>query len=206
MNQDARERSIEVCAKRRIIIPRTLPLLEPVLHLKTLTEVLDRLFCLHAMAASSFAFGTAKALAWLQQERLEDCLVDVESDFLHRSVGDKRQFQLQIEGMWALAWCVGFHAELDFWKDCDDRFVQMLPNLKIGASSSDLRSQARTRPLDEVIGACDLAYCLHWAIRQAELDGTEPPAKLKPHVVVERRRALEWLLSELPWDEIELDT
>jgi hypothetical protein len=82
----------------------------------------------------------------------------------------------------------------------------MLPNLKVSQSSGDFRKKAHPRPLEQVVAACDLAYYLHWAIRQAELSGKQPPGNLKSYVVVERRRALEWLLSKEDWDEVPLDT
>ncbi len=82
----------------------------------------------------------------------------------------------------------------------------MLPNLKQSQSSTDFRKKANPRPLEQIVMACDLAYFLHWAIRQAELSGKQPPANLKPYVIVERRRALEWLLSKEAWDEVPLDT
>ncbi len=66
--------------------------------------------------------------------------------------------------------------------------------------------KARLRSDDQIVSAADLAYCLHWAIRQSELEGKRPPGKVPPYVVVERRRALEWLLSDEDWDDVPLDT
>jgi hypothetical protein len=54
--------------------------------------------------------------------------------------------------------------------------------------------------------ACDAAYCLHWGINQAGLDGIEPNPGLSYVVIAERRRALEWILNKENWDEITLDT
>jgi len=41
---------------------------------------------------------------------------------------------------------------------------------------------------------------------EAELIGEWIPGNLKPYVVVERRRALDWLLSKEAWDDVSLDT
>jgi hypothetical protein len=161
---------------------------------------------LTAVAAASYGFDRAKALAWLRQEELETSLTNTELHFLEKGEGRPQLFQAQIEGMWALAWALGLVPQLDFWKDCDSRFVAQLPNLKISQSSAELRSKAKLRPTDDVVAACDLAYCLHWTIRQAEIEGKQPRTGLKPYVVVERRRALEWLLSSESWDSVSLDT
>jgi hypothetical protein len=115
-------------------------------------------------------------------------------------------FKMQIEGMWALVWAMGMVNNMNFGQECDDHFVLMLPNLKQSQSSAAFRAQADPRSLQHVISALDLAYCLHWGIREAELVGQQLPRNLKPVIVVERRRAFEWLLSKDEWDEVQLDT
>jgi hypothetical protein len=43
-------------------------------------------------------------------------------------------------------------------------------------------------------------------MNQARLDARTQVGFVKPYVIVERRRALEWLLSREQWCDIELDT
>jgi hypothetical protein len=161
---------------------------------------------MNAVAATAYGFDKTKAAAWLNQEVLADSLSDQEKRFVFKGAGQPDRFKLQVEGMWALAWAMGIANELNFAKDCDNHFVMTLPNLKRSQGSTDFRTKANPRPLEQVAAACDLAYCLHWAIRQSELSDKRPPGNLKPYVVVERRRALEWLLSKEAWDEVPLDT
>jgi len=49
-------------------------------------------------------------------------------------------------------------------------------------------------------------YCMHWAARQSELEGTPLALPIDTRAVCERRYALEWLTSSADWDDIELDT
>jgi hypothetical protein len=84
--------------------------------------------------------------------------------------------------------------------------VLRLPDLKGNASSADFQSNAKLRPDEEIAAACDLAYCIHWAVRQSHLKGVKMSGKVQPYVVVERRRALEWLLTDASWEEVALDT
>jgi hypothetical protein len=198
--------SMDNAAKAGLSIPAHLPRLEDGLILRSRDDAVSRLLCLTAIGAASYGFDKAKSLAWLRQERLEAGLTKGEVAFLHEGEGLPQLFQVQIEGMWALAWALNFVAILDFWKNCDSRFVTMLPNLKANEAGDKWRLNARLRQPHEVIAACDLAYCLHWAVRQAEIERKPAPGNLKPYVVVERRRALEWLLSDEPWDGISLDT
>jgi hypothetical protein len=184
----------------------TLPLLDEGLQLRSSQEIAERILAMNVVAAAAYGFDKTRAIAWLKQERLVNSLTEEEKLFVFEGGGQSDRFKLQIEGMWALAWAMGMVKELDFATDCDSRFAQMLPNLKQNASSAAFRQQIRPRPLEQTVAACDLAYCLHWAIRDTELTGKRALRNLKPYVVVERRRALEWALSTEDWDEVSLDT
>ena len=53
----------------------------------------------------------------------------------------------------------------------------------------------------------DLFYCYHWACVEKQIRPETKIGKLNPEVVVERRKGLEWLISEeKDWDNISLDT
>jgi len=201
-----RQESSSIAAKAGINIPANLPLLDEKVSLRSVSEGTARLLSLTAIGATSYGFDKAKAREWLKQEKLVNSLTMPESDFLLLGKGAPKTFQIQIEAMWAIAWALGFVGELNFWKDCDNRFATMLPNLKTSQSGEDWRRRAKMRTVNEVFSACDLAYCLHWAVRQAQLEGKIPPGQLKAYVVEERRRALEWLLSDCSWDAVNLDT
>lgn len=129
-----------------------------------------------------------------------------ESSFLKTGVGDRMKFLNQIEGIWALTWSIGIVPVLDYGVCCSDDLVDLLPDLKRNGSSASFRGAAQVRPLQDLVAACDLAYCLHWAIRDSQLRNTKVPGKVAVHVIEERRQALEWLLTDEPWDEISLDT
>jgi hypothetical protein len=204
--EQIRAKSLRILAKAGLSIPIGLPVLDDGLQPRHQDEVLNRLLCMSPVAAASCGFDRAKSLAWLRQEKLVGSLTDAEIGFLERGEGPPEHFQAQIEGMWALAWALSLVLQLDFWKDCDNRFVALMPNLKVSQSGSELRRKAQLRPVGDLVAACDLAYCLHWVIRQAEIEGKEPPSGLRSYVIVERRRALEWLLSTESWDSISLDT
>lgn len=201
-----REQSIETAKQLGVNVSPTLPLLEAGLKMRCTDEAISRLLAMNAVAATAYGFDKNSAINWLNQEALTNSLSKQEKRFVFEAIGQPDHFKMQVESMWALAWAMGITGELNFASDCDNRFVTMLPNLKQSESSADFRKKARPRVLEQVVAACDLAYCLHWAIRQAELSGKRPPANLKPYIVVERRRALEWLLNEDAWDEVSLDT
>ena len=202
---DIRVSSRSVLAAHGLSVPDSLPTLD-VANLRTCEDILDRLFCLNAVAAASYGFEAVRAHSWLKREQLDENLTQSERSFLEEGQGERDAFRVQVEAMWALAWAVNVVPEIDFWRDCDSRFVNLLPNLNTGESVVRTMGQAALRANNQIVAACDLSYCLHWIIREALIKDDPFPPDLQPHVVIERRRALEWILSEDAWDRVNLDT
>jgi hypothetical protein len=201
-----RTESIQAAKRLGVDVLATLPLLDEGLEMRNAEETTSRILVMNVVAATAYGFDKGKAIAWLNQEALTDSLSEQEKRFVLEGVGQPARFKVQVEGAWALAWAMGITSELNFAKDCDNNFVTMLPNLKQSEPGGDFRKRANTRSLEQVAKACDLAYCLHWAIRQSELTGKPTLRNVKPYVIVERRRALDWLLSKEAWDEVSLNT
>jgi hypothetical protein len=201
-----RRQSLSIAASLGYEANNSLPLLEEPKRLRSTDVIVDRLLAMLCVAATAYGFDNLKASNWIKREAATDQLMKAERSFLATRFGDKNQFMRQIEGMWALAWAIGIVPELDFASPCSQEFVTLLPNLKADTSAAEFRSKSSVRPTAEILGALDLAYCIHWAIRNAELGGKNVPGKLAAWVVIERRRALEWLLSDNSWQDVEMDT
>lgn len=187
-------------------VNESLPLLDQSTVTRSRDDIVDRLLAMLCVAARAYGFDNQKATDWLNREAKADLLTDAERRYLKSKIGDRRLFMVQIEGMWALAWSINAVPILDFGKPCAQDFVSRLPDLKSDKSSRPFRGDAELRPASEIVAACDLAYCLHWAITDAQLKGVKIPGKVEAYVVVERRRASEWLLTDEHWDDISLDT
>ena len=68
-------------------------------------------------------------------------------------------------------------------------------------------AEARPVAFTEVLDQADLAYRMHWALREIRINGEEPPDGFNPGIVYERDYALSWLTSaNVAWDEVETDT
>ena len=50
----------------------------------------------------------------------------------------------------------------------------------------------------------DFYYLLHWHARNAQYHGQMWDPEIAPGVVLERRRALEWLFQDVPWEDVDL--
>ncbi len=188
-------------------INESLPFFEiPTEKVRSDSDVFARLMILHVVAACAYGFDRIKAKEWINQEGLGMNLTAAEAAFVNTGVGNTEQFKVQVEGMWALSWALGLVPRLDFSKGCDNQFALLLPNLKVLQPATLLRSKVNRPSFSEVVEACDLAYCLHWGIQQVRLTGEAMPSKVVPYVVIERRRALEWLICDDDWDSLSLDT
>lgn len=84
--------------------------------------------------------------------------------------------------------------------------MSFLPDLKKKENGQKITKVAQLRGPDEVLPQMDLYYCLHWALRDAELTNQSPKLSLQSRVIVERRLALEWYVSDFDWDKVSLDT
>jgi Domain of unknown function (DUF4272) len=201
-----RDNSILVTDSLGVPINSFLPLLDTPVQSRSKDEIFKRLMCLHVVAACAYGLNRAKAKEWVVQEGIAKDLTASEALYLNDGIGDSEQFKARIEGMWALCWALGFISHFDFSKVCDSQFVSLLPNLKILQAASTLKSRVICRQFSEIVQASDIAYCLHWGIRDAELTGKVLPSNIVDYVIIERRRALDWLISNYEWDDISLDT
>jgi hypothetical protein len=200
-----RKFSLETAKRLGFSVSESLPLLDPIDRSRSQVEIINRLLAMNCVAACAYGFDRNRALQWAMRESANESLTPKELRFLRGDPCDKTQFMLQIEGMWALGWCLNHVSELDFSAECSSSFVQILPDLKHDQASTAFRKSSSLRPLDAIVAQCDLAYCLHSGLVDRGLT-----AKLKlgiqPFAIIERRRALEWAISDDPWDELSLDT
>ena len=71
----------------------------------------------------------------------------------------------------------------------------------IGLPSDKLRN------IEKILDMLDLFYCYHWACVEKQIKPETNIGNLNPEVVIERRKGLEWLISEeKDWNDISLDT
>lgn len=208
MTSSIRERSLAEAHRLNYPVNPNLPELDEPQNIRTTAEAAHRMLALHAVVASSCGFPKAKALEWLNREGLAGALETEEKQFfaITASESQNNAMQWQVEALWALAWGLRCHDALDFTDSCADDFVFMLPDLKSGAATGAFLSGLTIRSNEEVVAACDLAYCLHWGAREAALSAKAIKGAVPENVVRERRRALEWLITDDGWYEVSLDT
>ncbi len=144
----------------------------------------------------------------LKKFGVEDALLEKE----RRLYGDSYTQQDAIdvawtyEAYWAVVWSLGLVDDIKEANDiCDcQKAILLVSQCK---SYEDFRKQCHTRSVDEILDMLDLYYRYDWACVEKRVHPQTPIGNLNPEVVNERRRGLEWLVSEQSdWNEISLDT
>lgn len=122
---------------------------------------------------------------------------------------DVIRFSWRLEAMVFLAWCGGLVESLPLPRQASgvDTILPLYPH-DLGDATM-LREALRLRGKAEILDWADLLYRLHWAVRDAQLNGREPPAGLNPGMVLEWHHAANWMIgyeSQDDWDAVSTET
>lgn len=175
--------------------------------LRSAREVADRLLALAIVAVKGEGLEHDRVLQLATERQAWDLFTAKEAAFIRDpspSEHDRIQFVWRYEAAWVLLWALDPDAGPLPYPDsiCDvpllAQTVRDTPDLAISGLQS----------ANNILNEADLIYRCHWAVRQASIDGTEPPAGLDPGVVMERHYALNWLIGYMDqdWDDISTDT
>ena len=196
-------------AARGITVPYTLPPLicEDELALRSRDEAVDRAraLLLVALRAESVASGEAMPVETLLSKMplADDALSPQEQAFLAQEAPSKEdcaQFIWRYESLYLLEWALSLVEALPYPDAPAD-------SAAVVATLIEMRGP-RLRPAAEILDALDLHYRLHWHIRQSRLKHGIEAAGIDADVVMERHRALNWLVrfQHAGWDEVDTPT
>ncbi len=108
------------------------------------------------------------------------------------------------ESAWALCWCLGLVDDIqNGGAVCEVSKVIALANRC--QSIDEFKSQCCIRSKEDVLDMHDLYYRYYWAVDKNWNDKSYKIGSLNGSVVIERRKALEWVLSDAKFfDELRL--
>jgi Domain of unknown function (DUF4272) len=215
-NQDGRPSNLAQGALRSDAAGHSVPYLatlpciesEATCTLRTPSEIATRLLALICVAVKGEGLEQAELIKFIDARGASNLFSPEERAFIDErapSPQDMMQYSWRYEAAWVLAWALHLLEEPLAMPTaiCDvPRLVLMVRD------TPDLAARG-TRPLPDILDATDLIYRIHWAVRQAALDGAVPPASLEPGVVMERHKALNWLIGyndNAAWDDVGTDT
>lgn len=198
---------------------RVLPSLPPVLAEAELqpretVEIAARALATLAAAVRAEALGNQNDLSSEQiLSRLPDAqaaLSPQEREFMEADAPDHQTIAnmgWRYECVAVFAWALGLQEDLPFPDQICD--VRTLSHRFLTAGTlAVLLEQSRPRSAKQVLDALDEIYRLHWCITDARIQQQPPPDGVLPGVVVERHRALNWLVrfENADWDDVQMPT
>lgn len=196
---------------KNVPINEHLPLVEDAenTRFRSAHDVAKRIIVLYYIAALGNGVDKKRVTDALKRSRVWDSLAPSEMSFLDSSELTEQQIAdatWRVETLWALLWALGKVDTLDFpTNTCDMATLHSLIPKPDDAQA--FIASVHLRDPEEILDETDMIYRIHWAVRDAQLNGKPIPAMLHPGVVVERHYALNWLTwYEEEWDEITTDT
>lgn len=172
-------------------------------------EIIDRALVMNAMLQLYFEAPVEIIDGWIYENGLEECVSPRESVLLSKPTDqltheEKLETYWYIEGLWALMWVGSLIDSLPFDRSVEDFMASLAPNLQLNEDGSKFQNNMRIRLYPEVFKMLDLYYRLHWYANDAYVNGRDT-GHIKIAVIMERRRALEWVMQpDVEWDAIQL--
>jgi len=211
--ESRRTRSIAKLIQHDVPYILHLPMIETedeTLRRKT-DEVGLRIICLALVSMKGAGADHGFVLEGVQHYGVHDDLSPDEADLVYNpQPSDHQMLQLswRVEAAHALLWSVESVETLSYPSSTTDwnAFWETFHE----GNRVDFLQGWELRPQDILLDEADLIYRLHWAAREAGLNGREGPAGLYTCVVMERHYALNWLVAPLddpyPWDSVPTHT
>ncbi len=125
----------------------------------------------------------------------------------HPPDAERLQFAWRYEGLAVLEWALGFERELGRPAEPVDP-TRLVARMIEGDGPKVFRERARLRSVKELLDEDDLIFRYDWACVDARGRGGPAPSGVSCDVVVERHRALNWLVGyeSQAWDDVSTDT
>lgn len=112
----------------------------------------------------------------------------------------------EYETVSSIFWALGLSNDLDDpSKVCD--FKGLMNTLCSSKSYEDFEKKCNLKSKEEILNMQDLYFRYDWAIQESKINKDASSSNLNPEVVYERRKGLDWILSnEMDWNSLNMDT
>lgn len=207
-----RDKNVEFLKTMDVPIHPNLPLVksERDAKIRTAKETAKRAIVLYCIAGLGHGADRDVVTDWLKEEDLWQSVTPAEREtYFMADLSDRSKIQAtwKIEAVWTLLWALGKIERIEFPTTiCDTELIQSLMP-RLDGTTDRFIEEADLRDTHTILDATDLIYRIHWAVRDAQLNGLQVPAQLDPDVVQERHYTLNWLIFYAEhWDDVTTDT
>lgn len=146
----------------------------------------------------------------IKEYGVEKELLDVEKRLFENKydMQDAINVSMTYECYWSLVWALGLINSSEFKIPNDICDCEKAIKLVADCGNFDkFKKKTKIRNAKEILSMLDLYYRYDWACVENRINPKTYIGNLNHAVVAERRRGLEWLVSEIEdWNEISLDT
>lgn len=196
--------------KRGYPVNPHLPQIEELAQLRIASSLDVRRRCLVLASVCGRAYGAKYDLVvpWIDNHGLREFCTEAEVELIDEKKPDEAQnapFRPQPEALWEFAWVLKMIPALDHFKPCSDKLVHMFP--KPGEDPSAFLAATEIQDDEALYCEADSLYRIHWAVRDAALNGRKSPNGQGEYVTLYRLQAINWTMqSDIPWDEVDVST
>lgn len=160
---------------------------------------------------------SAPILQFMDDNGLREYMDEGEIEMLKAARDDeeaRNSIGWKFENAWPLAWYFGYEEPDIMGQMMEGEQMQEILHdftCPLDEKIEDWIVDRETLPEDELMQMEDLFYCLHNAVRSAQIGGKTVPNGFHPvlngGVIHERRHALTWMVSKgISWDDTDLST
>ncbi len=211
INEEARLFSIQKLSQIGFNDEIFLPLINN-RSIKKGNEIRERIIQLYALIGLSLPeIDSDKIKQWLSSYDLFLGLSKHEKDIFEK-YKDGKLTELEItslswlrESLLTLMWCCELISDLCY-PSIETEIEEYLYLIPPKENVKKFLKQISVRNEFEILKQADFHYCLHWLMRNNYFETLETNLCPRIDVIIERRKALEWILSNNDWDNISLDT
>ena len=217
---DNRLQNIQICLEAGFRPASSLPT-EFERKLRPSIEIAKRLNAIKALVLWLMVpeehLESERILSFVTNNELQNFMDEEEREILTLSRGDedaRNAIGWKFENAWSLAWFFGYkEPEISGEMMSGEQMQEILIEFTCPLENSveNWLNNLNTTSEEEVIQKEDLFYCLHNAVRSAQLGGSTVPTSFDPMVnggvIHERRHSLTWMLQKgIDWNETDLST
>ena len=187
-----------------------LPQIEEFADLRTASSLDVRRRCLILASVCGRAYGAKYGLVvpWIDDHGLREFCTQDETELIDEktpSESQKAPFRPQPEALWEFAWVLKMSPAVDHFTPCSEKLVHMFP--KPGEDPSAFLGATDMQDEEALYREADRLYRMHWAVRDAALNGRKSPNGQGEYVTLYRLQAINWTMqSDIPWDEVDVST
>lgn len=179
--------------------------------LRTAEELGIRMFCLFCVIGTAYHWEDLEYRQFLKKSGLWQHLSPEELAFMSSHIPDRQtaiDLTWRCEALFLIMWAARLFETLPLPinQTINEDMISKFPSFK--RNPWPFIQSLQMRPKSELLDASDFLYRLHWATRQAFVEGQDPPAGLDPRIVCQWHYAINWITKydDVEWDDVPTDT